>query len=341
MLRSERITRLDYCQFLLSSQINDTLTYFGDHSEQWSHDMVNRYLQGERITPRLVWENVCGEIVFSPTGYVVFDDTVLDKSYSHRIDLVRRQYSSNAKGVIPGIGVVNCVYVNPETDQFWIIDYRLYDPQGDGKSKLQDVQDLLRNAVFHKQWPFVAVLMDSWSAAKWLRLYIESLGKLYYCPLKSNRQINESGQKGDYHRVDSLSWTTEEQSQGKIVHLKDFPKAHQVKLFRLQLSTERTDYVVTNDRAQQSTEAVQEVSGFRWKVEQFHREDKQLTGVEACQCRKERIQRNHIGCAILVWVRLKDLAYQTKRTVYQIKHSMLSEYMVRQLRTPTVKMALA
>ena len=26
------ITRLDYCQFLLSSQINYTLTYFAEHS---------------------------------------------------------------------------------------------------------------------------------------------------------------------------------------------------------------------------------------------------------------------------------------------------------------------
>jgi len=32
------------------------------------------------------------------------------------------------------------------------------------------------------------VLMDSWYAAKWLMLHIESLKKLYYCPLKSNRR---------------------------------------------------------------------------------------------------------------------------------------------------------
>jgi hypothetical protein len=25
---------------------------------------------------------------------------------------------------------VTCVYVNPETDQFWLIDYRIYDPEG-------------------------------------------------------------------------------------------------------------------------------------------------------------------------------------------------------------------
>ena len=54
----------------------------------------------------------------SPRGYVLFDNTVLDKSHSHKIELVRRQYSGNAHGLIPGIGLVSCVYVNPDTDQF-------------------------------------------------------------------------------------------------------------------------------------------------------------------------------------------------------------------------------
>src|SRR5437867_2088644 len=100
-------TRLDYCQYLLVSQINYTLTNYADHSEKQSHDALNRYLRGDRLTPRLVWENVRDQIAPSPHGYVVFDDTILDKNFSHKIELVRRQYSGNAHGVIKGIGVVN------------------------------------------------------------------------------------------------------------------------------------------------------------------------------------------------------------------------------------------
>ncbi len=44
-------TRLDYCQYLLSRPLNYTLTPFADHSEGFSHDMINRYLAGERIPP--------------------------------------------------------------------------------------------------------------------------------------------------------------------------------------------------------------------------------------------------------------------------------------------------
>ena len=50
------VTRLDYCQYLLVSQINYTLTNFADHCERFSHDAINRYLRADRIPPRLVWE---------------------------------------------------------------------------------------------------------------------------------------------------------------------------------------------------------------------------------------------------------------------------------------------
>ncbi len=79
----------------------------------------------------------------------------------------------------------------------------------------------------------------------------------------------------------------------------------------------------------------------RWKIEEFHREIKQLTGVQACQCRLARIQRNHIGCALLVWLRLKDLAYQTGQTIYALKHGLLCEYLIQQLKRPAIAMTLA
>ena len=45
--KTERVTRLDYCQYLLVSQINYTLTNYADHTEKFSHDMANRYLAGD------------------------------------------------------------------------------------------------------------------------------------------------------------------------------------------------------------------------------------------------------------------------------------------------------
>jgi hypothetical protein len=42
-----------------------------------------------------------------------------------------------------------------------------------------------------------------------------------------------------------------------------------------------------------------------------------LTGIAKCQCRKNRSQRNHICAAVLVWVRLNEMAHQTQMTVYR------------------------
>jgi hypothetical protein len=337
----QSVTRLEYCQYLLVSQINYTLTNFADHTEKFSHDAINRYLAGEKITPRLVWENVKGQVEPMAEGYLVFDDTIADKNFSFRMDLVRRQWSGDAHGIIKGVGVVTCVYVNSALDQFWIIDYRIYDPEGDGKTKLDHVHDMLAHCVYQKQLLFRYVLMDSWYATKEIMLFIESLNKIYYCPLKDNRQVDDSGAVLPYRRVDALQWSHTEKEHGKMVKLKGFPKDYKVKLFRVVLSTQRTDYIVTNDFAQNNTQVVQEACSLRWKIEQFHRETKQLTGLEGCQCRKARIIRNHIGCAILVWIRLKQVAEETQRTIYQVKHGLLSDYLRQQLKSPTIQMTLA
>ena len=174
-----KVTRLDYCQFLLVSQTNDTLTYFADHHPRFSHDAVKRYLETENLTARLVWEQVRGQFVPSENGYLAFDDRVLDHNSATKIELVRRQYSGNAQAVIKGIGVVTGVYINPDLNQFWVIDYRIYDPEGDGRSKLDHVREMLDQALTVKRLPFRGVLMDSWYAERKLLLHIERLHKVY------------------------------------------------------------------------------------------------------------------------------------------------------------------
>jgi hypothetical protein len=43
---------------------------------------------------------------------------------------------------------------------------------------------------------------------------------------------------------------------------------------------------------------------------------------------------------MLVWLRLKDLAYKTYQTVYQLKHGLLSNYLIEQLKRPALPMSL-
>jgi hypothetical protein len=257
------ITRIDYCQYLLSSQKNYTITNFADHVEGLSDDKVRRYLANSKLSARMIWEHGKGDIIFSPNGKLLFDDSVLDKNYSNNIEEVRYQYSGNAKGVIKGIGVVTCVYINPEENKFWVVDYRIFNPDKDGLTKIDHVKEMLRNAHYSKKIAFNTVLMDNWYATISIILQIESIGKYYYCPIKSNRLVDDSKGVNPYCKVDTLNWSADDISNGKIIKIHKFPKNHKVKLFRVTVSTNRTDYVITNDMDQDSLEAVQEEYGFR------------------------------------------------------------------------------
>jgi hypothetical protein len=90
-----------------------------------------------------------------------------------------------------------------------------------------------------------------------------------------------------------------------------------VRLFRVEVSIHRTDWIVTNDCTQNSTTAAQEAY------------------------RIARIQRNHIACAFLVWGQLKELARSAGRTIYQLKQGLLDDYLIQQLRNPSLTMRLA
>lgn len=105
-------------------------------------------------------------------------------------------------------------------------------------------------------------------------------------------------------------------------------------------ATNRTEYVVTNDFSQDSAVAVKAMCGIRWKIEQYHREGKQLLGLERCQCRKARAQKNHIGCAILAWHCLTNLARKLRTNIYALKNKFHSDYLKEALKNPSIPFAL-
>lgn len=331
-----KTTREIYCQYLLSSQVNYTCTNLADHFADLTHDDVSRFLQESHLTPKLLWEKVKSLITSRLEGYIIFDDVVLEKIHSNKIQGVRRQYSGNQHGIVKGIGVVNCVYYDPVDDQFWVIDYRIFDPDRDGKTKLDHVRDMLLSAL-HRGLLFGYILMDSWYAtAEFMKLII-SKNKVFYCPIKANRKVDDSGDKQPYRAVSKLGWSYTERQKGKLVKLNKFPLDVKVRLFRVEVSTDRTEWLITNNLSQDSTQEAHDESSLRWKIEQLHREEKQLTGMAKCQCRSNRSQRNHIAAASLVWLRLKQVAYDCQTTAYQLKHGLMSDYLRAQLVQPTIK----
>ena len=172
---------------------------------------------------------------------------------------------------------------------------------------------------------------------------IEAISKVYYAPLKKNRLVNDSEGVAPYKRVDALEWTQAETREGKLLHIKKFPKGHQVKLFRLASGNPgRTEYIATNDLSQSEvSDATQQECRVCWKIEELHRELKQTTGIGKCQSRLHRGQRNHIACCLWVWVVLKRAARAAGQTIYQLKESLLDDYMRQQLQKPSISINIA
>lgn len=332
-----KTTRQIYCQYLLSTQTNYTCTNLSEHIDGLDENSIYRFLTNIKLKPSLIWEKAKGAIQLSNYGYIIFDDTVIDKNTSFKIDGVRKQYSGNAHGIIKGIGVVTCLYYNPEVDRYWLIDYRVFDPDKDGKSKLVHVQDMLKLIQF-RQIIYSTVLMDSWYATTAMMMLIDkTYGKTYYCPIKTNRLVDDSGEEKRYFKqIQELSWNKKELREGKIIKIRGFANTYLHKLFRVIISTDKIEYIITNDLTQDSTDDTQKESAIRWKIEQLHREVKQNTGADKCQCRNNRSQRNHICCALLVWHCLSQKAREIKSNIYQVKKSLLDDYLIQELRNPRV-----
>ena len=277
---------------------------------------------------------VANLILDNPSAFLLVDDSVQDKRYSRFIDLVKLQYSGAEHGLVRGIGVVNLVHSAGDGKDFYPIDYRIYAPDQDGKSKNDHFAELVINAVFAKKIKAKRILFDSWYASVDNLKLVDHLGLTFFTTLKSNRMVSLS-REGGYIHLDEIEWTPEQMQNGLMVKLKEVP--FKVRLFKVVATNGDIDWVITNCPDETlTTQAAQEASDVRWQVEELHRGLKQLTGTEKCQCRKGRSQRNHIACCYHAWLSLKVKANAIGKTLYQTKEDLLSDYLRAELAAPRI-----
>ena len=122
---------------------------------------------------------------------------------------------------------------------------------------------------------------------------------------------------------------------GIIVKLKKVP--FKVRLFKVVATNGDIDWIITNDfSSTMTTQVVQDADDLSWQIEQLHRELKQLTGTEKCECRQQRSQRNHLACCYHAWLSVKVKAKQLNKSLYAMKHDLLYDYLRAELRDPRI-----
>jgi hypothetical protein len=136
--------------------------------------------------------------------------------------------------------------------------------------------------------------------------------------LRKNRTIN----KGE--KLEKLIIPNE----GLRVHLRGYGW---ITVFRF-VSTQRcTDYIGTNINNPTRKQIIALVRK-RWEIEVFHRELKQTCGLEHCQARTSRAQRNHIILSVLTWIKQAALRKQYNISFYQQQWNTIKDAIAQQMK---------
>ena len=158
----------------------------------------------------------------SPEAFLLVDDRVQDKRYSHSIDVVKRQYADNAYGMVTGIGLVNLVHSSGEVGDFLLLEYRVYAPDADGQTKNDHLLAMFDQVVAEDKLLARKILFDSWYAGNTNLKRIHRAGWTFFTTLKSNRLVSLAKASG-YQGLDTLEPPPRGGSQGVEVRLKEVP----------------------------------------------------------------------------------------------------------------------
>jgi hypothetical protein len=318
-MSKSKCSRKLYCSFLEVTSTRYSalsLSEVAPEEMKLSHDSISRWLSSAKVQPKDLWEIASKEIA-GKNGILAFDDVVIDKSRSEKMELVRWQYSGTEHGVVKGIGVVNALWQTSK-DEYTPIDYRIWNPPDDGKTKNNHFRDMLSSAKSRGLEPEM-VVADSWYSSLDNLKSIRSHGWDWVMGLKSNRLVNKP-----HIRLSEIDIPDE----GLKVHLKGYGW---IKVFRVEGKNGRTDYIGTS-RLDLTKEQIIAYFERRWSIEVMHRELKQTCGLGRCQSNSGRAGRNHIGLSLLALVRKHQRRRLDNTTPY------LQDWLVIK---PAIQLALA
>jgi hypothetical protein len=258
-----------------------------------------------------LWNEVL-DIVQPQDGFLVIDDSTLDKPYAKNMDLVYHQWSGKQHRLVNGINI--CTLLWTDGTAMIPVDFRIYDIDTDGKTKNDHFRDMLRKAKERSFQPRI-VLFDSWYASVDNLKTIRKSEWHWLTRLKKNRLVNPDNIKN--MQIQEIEIPPE----GKVVHLKAYGF---IKVFRIVAKDGDIEYWAT-DVLEMDEAKREKLGGYSWKIEEYHRGIKQFCGVENCQARKSQSQRAHIMFALRAFLRLEAERLRTGISWFESKRRIIRQ----------------
>lgn len=314
-MNAPKCNEIDYINFLIATpkvySCTEAARVQPDETDAPSHDSFTRLLQRLEPSSDDLWKESQDQVE-RQSGILVLDDSTLDKPYARNIELVSRHWSGKHREVVSGINLITLLW--SDGDRHVPCDYRLFDKAKDGLTKNDHFQQMLKTAKARGFAPH-CVVFDSWYSGLPNLKLIRSLKWTWLTRLKENRLVNPDRTGNRAIREVAITQT------GTILHLKDYGM---IKVFKIVATDGDIEYWATNDLQMGELMRVK-YGGEAWTIEQFHRGIKQFSGIERCQARSRRAQRNHIGFALRAFLRLEVHCYQTGISWFEAKTSIIRE----------------
>ncbi len=324
-MNTPKVQPEDYVQFLLSSPLQFTCTEAArvqpEQPHPPAHDSFTRLLTRLEPDPEALWEEAQPQVRLDD-GILVLDDSTLDKPYARTMGLVGWHWSGKHHAVVKGINLLTLLWT--DGDRHVPCDYRIYDKAHDGFSKNDLFAQQLRAAKQRGLRPR-CVCFDSWYGGLENLKLIRSLDWTWLGRLKSNRNV-----RVDFGRPQAIG-TVDIPEPGRVVHL---PGYGSIRVFRVVATDGDAEHWATNDLGMDALTR-RKYGEFSWRIEEYHRGIKQFCGVERCQARRAKAQRNHIGLSIRAFLRMECHCFALGLSWFQAKLDVIRDAVRSYLANPS------
>jgi Transposase DDE domain len=265
-----------YMGFLMSEPKSVSCTRLSEVMGM-SHDSANRFLLREAYTPEDLY-NEAKKRVNLVGGTLNVDDTTLDKPYSEKMELVGYFWSGKHHRAVKGLSLVTLYYTDLQGRSV-PVNYHVVD-KAENKTKNDYFQDMVAQVLAWGLRPDFTT-GDSWYSCEKNLKTVKNHGMGFLFAVESNRTV--STEKGTWVQVQQCDIPEE----GRIVWLRDFGQV--IKLFRTRLKDQLRHYAVflpdADTYAAFQRAQFQTLHDRHWRIEQYHREIKQVCNIERFQVR--------------------------------------------------------
>lgn len=286
-----------------------------------AHDALNRLL---RVLPWSPQHLILGLIRWvqrqTGPGYLCLDDVVVEKPFAKLLTWVGWTYSHTRQRHVFGFHIVLLFWCN--TRLRLPVGFRLWRPKRAGlapyHTKLELAQAMISN-VLRAGLTFEYLTFDLWYNARSFTKWLNAEKIIWVSTLRSNaliiyrgriQPVAEWAQQLPRHRIAGRIW-----AWVGTVHL---PRYGIVRLVVATNGQGGLDYIVSNDLHRRGKVLLHRKRS-RWDIETSFRDTKQLTGLDACQCRVPQAMERHVALVLLAFVVLQQLRLSPSETVGEVK----------------------